>query len=201
MGWSAVTVTAYALPSWSPSVLFGSTNFDLPGSMMSGAMLNGAAVLPRSANCTFTVVVAVPRFCMMKGVTKPVPPPRHPAQKRRVMFGRKTLLAPAEKPSYESASARLPTPWCSFTTLTIAAPYERTTTANWLSPGRFGSLFGTYAYEVPGPRSTLRRFAHEPSLNLYQLTSRVVFAAPTFCVMNGVWKPVGPPSVFVMFGR
>src|SRR6185295_3293115 len=32
-------------------------------------------------------------------------------------------------------------------------------------------------------------------------TSRVAFFTPTFCTMNGVTQPDGPPSIFVMFGR
>src|SRR2546426_12426295 len=31
--------------------------------------------------------------------------------------------------------------------------------------------------------------------------SRSVAAVPTFCTMNGVCHPVGPPSMRVMFGR
>src|SRR2546428_6868584 len=117
---------------------------------------------------------------MMNGVTKPAEPARHPAQKRRVMFGRKTLVAPPEKPLYESASARSPTPWCSFTTLTAVEPYERTTTENCVLSGSDASLFGTYAYEVPGARSTLIRFAQEPSVTLYQLTSSDAIPDPVF---------------------
>src|SRR2546427_12524385 len=138
---------------------------------------------------------------MMNGVTKPAEPARQPTQKRRVTFGRKTLVAPPEKPSYERASARAPTPWCSFTTLTALEPYERTTTENCVLSGSDASLFGTYAYEVPGARSIEIRFAHEPSANLYKLTSREAIPAPAFWTMNGVWKPVGPPSVFVTLGR
>src|SRR2546428_13628542 len=106
---------------------------------------------------------------MMNGVTKPAEPARHPAQKRRVMFGRKTLVAPPEKPLYESASARSPTPWCSFTTLTAVEPYERTTTENCGLPGSDAALFGTDAYEVPGGRATRIRFAQQPPVNWDQL--------------------------------
>src|SRR2546421_11293873 len=98
------------------------------------------------------------------------------------------------------ASARSETPWCSFTTLTTGAPYERTTTENCVLSGIVESLFGMYAYEVPGAFAMLSRLAHEPSANLYQLTSSVVLTAPLFCTMNGVCHPVGPPSVLVMFG-
>src|SRR6266550_5859603 len=98
------------------------------------------------------------------------------------------------------ASARSPLLWCSFTTLTTVDPYERTTTANCALSGIVESLLGTYAYEVPGARVTLIRLAHEPSVNLYQLTSRVEVAVPVFCTMKGVCHPAGPPSVLVMLG-
>ena len=78
---------------------------------------------------------------MMIGVTKP--------KKRRVMFGRKTLFAPPEKPSYDIASARSLTPWCSLTTLTTVEPYDFTTTDHCELSGIAESLFGMYAYEVP----------------------------------------------------
>src|SRR6266550_3778800 len=98
------------------------------------------------------------------------------------------------------ASARVPVPWCSLTTLTTDDPYERTTTDHWELSGIVESLFGIYAYDVPGPWFTLMRLAHEPSANLYQLTSRVVLSVPLFWTINGVCQPVGPPRVFVMFG-
>ena len=199
IGWSAVTVTAYALPSTRPSVLFGSTNCERPGSIT--RMMLSEPEPPRSWNWAVAVVEPLPRFWMMNGVTKPADPARQPRQKRRVTFGRKTLVAPPEKPSYESASARAPTPWCSFTTLTTVEPYERTTTENCVLSASDASLFGTYAYEVAGARSIVIRFAQEPSANLYQLTSSEAIAAPVFCTMNGVWKPVGPPRVLVMLGR
>src|SRR2546430_13799808 len=99
------------------------------------------------------------------------------------------------------ASARSLTPWCSLTTLTTGAPYERTTTENCELSAIVESLFGTYAYEVPAALVTLIRLAHEPSANLYQLTSSVVLTVPLVCTMNGVCQPVDPTRVLVMFGR
>ena len=49
------------------------------------------AVPSKLTNRACAVVVIVPRFWMMKGVSKP--------KKRRVMFGRKTLVDPTENPS------------------------------------------------------------------------------------------------------
>ena len=106
-------VTEYAVPSMSPTVLFGSMNCDRPGSITRMMFWFGAPP-PRATNDAVAVVVVAPRFWMMIGVTKP--------KNRRVTFGRKTLFAPPEKPSYDMASARPDTPWCSFTTLTTVDP-------------------------------------------------------------------------------
>src|SRR5258706_12200672 len=111
----------------------------------------------KGMNVAVAVVESVPRFCMMNGVWKP--------KKRRTMFGRDTDVDPLEKPSYESASARAPKLLCSFTTDTIDEPNERTTTENWLSPGRSVSLLGTSANEMPGAMPvTVLRVTHAPSL-------------------------------------
>src|SRR5436189_6024598 len=99
------------------------------------------------------------------------------------------------------ASARSPLLWCSFTTLTTVDPYERTTTANCALSGIVESLLGTYAYEVPGARVRLIRLAHEPSVNLYQLTARAEVAVPVFCTTKGGCHPVGPPSLLAAWGR
>src|SRR5688500_10826834 len=108
MGWVEVTVTAYCLlsvrpgaPSWK-SFEFGSIDFDRPGSM-TRLIVTGAPVPSKVRNVDCTLAVAVPRFWMMNGVTKRL-------KRRRVMFGRYTVVAPAVKPLYESASARAPVP-------------------------------------------------------------------------------------------
>jgi hypothetical protein len=71
---------------------------------------------------------------------------------------------------YESASARAPVPWCSFTTPTTVEPWLFTTTANCPSTGSvafFTVSRGSFAYEVPGARfGTMERATHVPSLNL-----------------------------------
>src|SRR5258708_29835502 len=94
----------------------------------------------------------------------------------------------------------LPLGW--FTTETTVLPKLRTVTENWVLSGRSVSLFGTSAKDAPGARfGTERRVTQLASLNLKNVTSRVVEGLPLFCTMNGVWKPWGPPSVFVTFGR
>src|SRR5207253_3476483 len=112
---SAVQVTEHTVPERSPTVLVGSMNCDRPGSITRMMFWFGARA-PSATNDAVAVVVVGPRFWMMIGVTKP--------KKRRVTFGRKMLFAPPEKPSYDMASARSDTPWCSFTTLTTVEPYE-----------------------------------------------------------------------------
>src|SRR2546428_2181185 len=164
----------------SPTVLFGSMNCDLPGSMTRMKLCVGAPP-PRATNCAVAVVVAAPRFWMMIGVTKP--------KKRRVMFGRKTLFAPAEKPSYDIASARSVTPWCSLTTLTTVDPYDFTTTENCELSAIVESLVGIYAYDVPGDWVTLMRLAHDPAANFYHPAWTAVVPGPLFGELNAAGHP------------
>src|SRR3990170_4903918 len=80
-------------------------------------------------------------------------------------YGRPTVVAPCTRPTYDSASARVPAPWCSFTTETTCEPNDRTTTENWEPSGRSASLFGTSAKDVPGRSpGTLRQLTRLPSL-------------------------------------
>src|SRR6266545_926052 len=96
--------------------------FAVPVPFASGVkvIVGVTAVAPRFCtsnvrNVACTEAMPSPRFWMMNGVTKR-------PKKRRVMFGRYTVFAPDVKPSYESASARSPLPWCSFTTPTTVEP-------------------------------------------------------------------------------
>src|SRR6266542_2320546 len=167
-GWVDVTVTAYCLLSTRPGAPssaaseFGSIGFERPGSM-ARRMVTGEPVPSKVRNVDCTEATFVPRGGMMKGVTKR-------PKRRRVMFGRYTVIAPEVKPLYESASARLPVPWCSLTTPTTVEPKLFTTTANCPSTGSAGFFTvsrGSFAYEVPGASpDTSERATQLPSANL-----------------------------------
>ncbi|PYN10498.1 MAG: hypothetical protein DME05_27265 [Candidatus Rokuibacteriota bacterium] len=119
-GWFEVTVTAYCLLSVRPgaprlkSFEFGSIGFERPESMVR-PIVTGTPVPSKVRNVACTDATPSPRFWMMNGVT-------NRPKRRRVMFGRYTVFAPALKPSYDRASARVPLPWCSFTTPTTVEP-------------------------------------------------------------------------------
>src|SRR5882762_7556035 len=167
-GWFEVTVTTYCLLSVRPgaprlkSLEFGSIGFARPASIVR-PIVTGEPEPSNVRNVACTEATPVPMFWMMNGVTKR-------PKRRRVMFGRYTVFAPAVKPLYESASARLPVPWCSLTTPTTVEPKLFTTTANWPSTGSVGFLLvsrGSFAYDVPGSRfATMERATHVPSLNV-----------------------------------
>ncbi len=68
-----------------------------------------------------TLAVAEPTFCAMT-VESQLPDPAGVVAASTATYGRATRVAPELRPSYASASARAPTPFCSLTTATISEP-------------------------------------------------------------------------------
>ena len=156
IGWSDVITAEYSRPSASPPVKRRSTNCERPGAIESGRLSIGGP--SKVWNWTVAVATLAPMFWTMNVVSQP------PAD--RVRYGRKSIVEPALMPLYESASWRTAsrTFWCSFTTATIGAPNDLTTTDPAQPAPRSGSPFGSCTTEVPGARAvTVRVLKKRPS--------------------------------------
>ena len=140
-------MTEYSVPAASEGSAIGFTNRDAPGAMTRVSVV--VFVPSRLTKRAVTFAFNVPRFCTTKVVSHP--------DASFATYGSASLCAPAVRPTYDSASAVAPEPWCSFTTATISDPNERTTTANCVSPGRSTSLFGTSAKLRYGCSAEMRR--------------------------------------------
>jgi hypothetical protein len=71
--------------------------------------------------------------------------------------------------------------WCSFTTDTIGAPNDLTTTENWPVVPSSASLLGSWKTEVPGASPlTVRVLTRCPSLKAKKSMVRSVGTVPTF---------------------